>query len=134
MNVSEKAAYLKGLIEGMNYDKDSNEGKLFAGILDLLISRRSTRISVKSRRTSMSARTMNATATTAAIVATTTAARSSSAPPAARRYISIPKRSIIWIRSCALPAMPSLISSATTIAAMTTAIAAAGTENNSLSC
>ena len=36
MNVSEKAAYLKGLIEGMNYDKDSNEGKLFAGILDLL--------------------------------------------------------------------------------------------------
>ncbi len=35
MNVSEKAAYLKGLIEGMNYDKDSNEGKLFAGILDL---------------------------------------------------------------------------------------------------
>ena len=36
MTVSEKASYLKGLLEGMNYDKNSNEGKLFAGILDLL--------------------------------------------------------------------------------------------------
>ena len=36
MTVSEKASYLKGLLEGMNYDKNSNEGKLFAAILDLL--------------------------------------------------------------------------------------------------
>jgi len=36
MNISEKAAYLKGLLEGMNYDTESNEGKLFAAIIDLL--------------------------------------------------------------------------------------------------
>ena len=36
MTVSEKAAYLKGLIEGMNYDTNSNEGKLFKAIAELL--------------------------------------------------------------------------------------------------
>ena len=36
MNISEKAAYLKGLINGMEYDASSKEGKLFAGIIDLL--------------------------------------------------------------------------------------------------
>ena len=36
MNISEKSAYLKGLLEGMNYDTASNEGKLFAAIIDLL--------------------------------------------------------------------------------------------------
>ena len=36
MTVSEKASYLKGLLDGMNYDQNSNEGKLFAAILDLL--------------------------------------------------------------------------------------------------
>ncbi len=36
MTVSEKACYIKGLLEGMNYNKDSNEGKLFTAILDLL--------------------------------------------------------------------------------------------------
>lgn len=36
MNISEKAAYLKGLINGMEYDAASKEGKLFAGIIDLL--------------------------------------------------------------------------------------------------
>ena len=36
MNISEKAAYLKGLISGMEYDVNSREGKLFAGIIDLL--------------------------------------------------------------------------------------------------
>ena len=36
MNISEKAAYLKGLISGMEYDVNSRGGKLFAGIIDLL--------------------------------------------------------------------------------------------------
>ena len=36
MNISEKSAYLKGLLEGMDYDTTSNEGKLFAAIIDLL--------------------------------------------------------------------------------------------------
>lgn len=36
MNITEKAAHLKGLIEGMNYDRNSNEGKLFTAITDLL--------------------------------------------------------------------------------------------------
>ena len=36
MNISEKAAYLGGLFEGMEYDPDSKEGKLFKGIIDLL--------------------------------------------------------------------------------------------------
>ena len=35
MNISEKAAYLKGLISGMEYDVNTKEGKLFAGIIDL---------------------------------------------------------------------------------------------------
>lgn len=36
MNISEKAAHLKGLMEGMDYDLLSKEGKLFAAIADLL--------------------------------------------------------------------------------------------------
>ena len=36
MNISEKAAYLKGLFEGMEYDPESKEGKLFKGIIELL--------------------------------------------------------------------------------------------------
>lgn len=36
MNVSEKAAYLKGLLEGMNFDANSNEGKVFKAIAELL--------------------------------------------------------------------------------------------------
>ena len=36
MNVSEKAAYLKGLMEGMKIDETTNEGKLFKAIADLL--------------------------------------------------------------------------------------------------
>ncbi len=36
MNITEKAAYLKGLMEGMKYDASSNEGKLFSAIADLL--------------------------------------------------------------------------------------------------
>lgn len=36
MNVSEKAAHLKGLMEGMEYDLTTKEGKLFAAIADLL--------------------------------------------------------------------------------------------------
>ena len=36
MNISEKAAYIKGLMEGMNYDTNSNEGKLFKAIANLL--------------------------------------------------------------------------------------------------
>ena len=35
MGISEKIAYLKGLMEGMNVDTESNEGKLFAAVEDL---------------------------------------------------------------------------------------------------
>ena len=34
--ISEKVAYLKGLMEGMNLSADSNEGKLFRAIVDVL--------------------------------------------------------------------------------------------------
>lgn len=36
MTVSEKASYLKGLMDGMKLDKASDEGRLFAAIADLL--------------------------------------------------------------------------------------------------
>jgi hypothetical protein len=36
MTITEKAAHLKGLIEGMEYDLNTKEGKLFAAIIDLL--------------------------------------------------------------------------------------------------
>lgn len=36
MNISEKSAYLKGLLAGMDYDTSSNEGKLFSAIIELL--------------------------------------------------------------------------------------------------
>ena len=36
MTVTEKVAYLKGLMEGMKFDKKSDEGKLFSVIVDIL--------------------------------------------------------------------------------------------------
>ncbi|MCH5198519.1 MAG: hypothetical protein J1E34_06400 [Oscillospiraceae bacterium] len=36
MSVTEKIAYIKGLMEGMELDKDAKETKLFAAILDAL--------------------------------------------------------------------------------------------------
>ena len=36
MGISEKVSYLKGLMEGMNLSADSNEGKLFRAIVDVL--------------------------------------------------------------------------------------------------
>ncbi len=36
MTISEKAAYLKGLVEGLGADKDSRDGKLWACVTDLL--------------------------------------------------------------------------------------------------
>ena len=36
MGISEKVAYLKGLMEGMNLNADSNEGKLFRAIAGVL--------------------------------------------------------------------------------------------------
>jgi len=36
MNISEKVAYLKGLMAGLKIDEESDEGKLFKGILDVL--------------------------------------------------------------------------------------------------
>lgn len=36
MNLSEKAAFIKGLLEGMNFDTTTNEGKLLKHIIDLL--------------------------------------------------------------------------------------------------
>ena len=36
MTLSEKAAYLKGLMDGLDLNKESAEGKMIAGIVDLL--------------------------------------------------------------------------------------------------
>ena len=36
MSVSEKVAYLKGLMDGLDFDKDQKEGKLFTAIIDAL--------------------------------------------------------------------------------------------------
>ena len=36
MTLSEKAAYLKGLMDGLGLNKESAEGKMIAGIVDLL--------------------------------------------------------------------------------------------------
>ena len=36
MTISEKAAYLKGLMDGLNLDTDKAEGKMIAAIVDLL--------------------------------------------------------------------------------------------------
>ena len=36
MNISEKAAYLRGLADGMKLDESKNENKLLNGIIDLL--------------------------------------------------------------------------------------------------
>ncbi len=36
MTISEKSAYLKGLMDGMNLDTTTNEGKMISAIVDLL--------------------------------------------------------------------------------------------------
>ena len=36
MGISEKIAYLKGLLEGLKLDAESNEGKLFRAVVDVL--------------------------------------------------------------------------------------------------
>ena len=36
MGITEKVAYLKGLADGLDLEKDSKEGKLFAAIIDVL--------------------------------------------------------------------------------------------------
>ena len=36
MTISEKSAYLKGLMEGLSLDTETNEGKMIAAIVDLL--------------------------------------------------------------------------------------------------
>lgn len=36
MNITEKVAYLKGLMDGLEIDKNTKEGKLFAAIADVL--------------------------------------------------------------------------------------------------
>lgn len=36
MTISEKSAYLKGLMDGLNIDTKSNEGKMIAAMVDLL--------------------------------------------------------------------------------------------------
>ncbi len=36
MTISEKAAYLKGLMDGLNLDTEKSEGKMIAAIVDLL--------------------------------------------------------------------------------------------------
>lgn len=36
MTISEKVAHLKGVMEGMNYSADTNEGKLISLIVDIL--------------------------------------------------------------------------------------------------
>ena len=36
MNLTEKAAYIKGLADGLDYDKTTKEGKILAALLDLV--------------------------------------------------------------------------------------------------
>lgn len=36
MTLTEKAAYIRGMMEGMNFDTESNEGKVISAIVDLL--------------------------------------------------------------------------------------------------
>lgn len=36
MTITEKVAFLKGLLEGMNIDPESNEGKLWKAVMDVL--------------------------------------------------------------------------------------------------
>jgi hypothetical protein len=36
MDISEKAAYLRGLFEGLGIDRESKEGKVFAVMIDIL--------------------------------------------------------------------------------------------------
>lgn len=36
MNLTEKAAYIKGLADGLNYNKESAEGKLIAALIDMV--------------------------------------------------------------------------------------------------
>ncbi len=36
MDICEKIAYIKGLADGLDYDKTSNEGKILAQVIDLL--------------------------------------------------------------------------------------------------
>ena len=36
MTISEKAAYLKGLMDGLEMDKEKPEGKMIASIVELL--------------------------------------------------------------------------------------------------
>ena len=36
MNISEKAAYLKGLMDGLKLDQEAPEGKMISGIVELL--------------------------------------------------------------------------------------------------
>ena len=42
MTLSEKSAYLKGLMDGLNLNKETAEGKMIAGIVDLLQAMTST--------------------------------------------------------------------------------------------
>ena len=46
MTISEKSAYLKGLMDGLNLNTETNEGKMIAAIVDLLgdVTRRITDI------------------------------------------------------------------------------------------
>ena len=36
MKLTEKAAYIKGLADGLNYNKESAEGKLIAALIDMV--------------------------------------------------------------------------------------------------
>ena len=36
MNLTEKAAYIKGLADGLDYNKDTAEGKLIAALIDMV--------------------------------------------------------------------------------------------------
>ena len=36
MTISEKSAYIKGLADGLDYDKESAEGKLITALIDIV--------------------------------------------------------------------------------------------------
>ena len=47
MNLSEKSAYLKGLMDGLKLDQEAPEGKMISGIVELLqeVCRKTPRLS-----------------------------------------------------------------------------------------
>lgn len=46
MNLSEKSAYLKGLMDGLKLDQEAPEGKMISGIVELLQGRSPVQLAI----------------------------------------------------------------------------------------